>query len=118
MVAVAFEVPPAGGALVIVLDTGGEAPGAEDVAAEGGHHPSGGFQHAGLGVETHRAGDLARRGGRGGDSTADGGEMAGLEEEGSGESVKSTVTSWSLSLGGVTTEAVKILAAVGSLLVL
>ena len=69
MVAVAFEVPPAGGALAIILDTGGEAPGAEDVAAEGGHHPSGGFQHAGLGVETHRAGDLARRGGRGGDST-------------------------------------------------
>ena len=47
---------------------------------------------------------------------ADGGEMAGLEEEGSGESVRSTVTSW--SLGGVTNEAVKILAAVGSLLVL
>ena len=46
---------------------------------------------------------------------ADGGEVARLEE-GSGESVRSTVTSW--SLGGVTTEAVKILAAVGSLLVL
>jgi hypothetical protein len=47
-------------------------------------------------------------------AVADGGEMARLE--GSGESVRSTVTSW--SLGGVTTEAAKILAAVGSLLVL
>ena len=68
MVTIGFERPPAGGALAIILDTGGEAPGTKDVSAEGGHHPSGGFKHTGLGVETHRAGDLTRRGGLGGDS--------------------------------------------------
>ena len=66
MVTIGFERPPAGGALAIILDTGGEAPGTKDVSAEGGHHPSVGFKHTGLGVETHRAGDLTRRGGWGG----------------------------------------------------
>ena len=45
MVTIGFEGPPAGGALAIILDTGGEAPGTKDVSAEGGHHPSGGFKH-------------------------------------------------------------------------